>query len=37
MRRLERVEIEGEIDAYMSLVPWGWLRRWLSVLISTEN
>ena len=30
MRRLERVEIEGENDAYMSLVPWGWLRRWLS-------
>ena len=30
MRRLERVEVEGEVDAYMSLVPWGWLRRWLS-------
>ncbi len=30
MRRLECVEIEGEIDAYMSLVAWGWLRRWLS-------
>ena len=30
MRRLERVEIEGEVDAYMSLAPWGWLRRWHS-------
>lgn len=30
MLRLERVEIEGEVDPYMSLVPWGWLRRWLS-------
>lgn len=30
MRRLERVEIDGEIEAFMSLVPWGLLRRWLS-------
>jgi hypothetical protein len=30
MRRFERVEIEGEIDAYLSLVKWGCLRRWLA-------
>jgi hypothetical protein len=30
MSRLERVETDGQADAYMSLVPWGPLRRWLA-------
>jgi hypothetical protein len=28
MRKLKRVEIEGEVDVVLSLVPWGPFRRW---------